>query len=211
MMSRSLELLRSAGFRRINLDLIYAIPGQTLPRWLKSLESAIALGTDHLSCYGLTFEPNTPLGVRRRLGLVSAIDPDLEIEMLQNTRSRLAAAGLQAYEISNYSRPGQECRHNLHYWMGGDYLALGPSGASHVQGTRWRNRPHLGEWETAVDAEQLPATDIETLTPRQRRGAGDADAAFVKRYRLRGLCRACGPCGACSLPRRSIGLPPWAL
>jgi oxygen-independent coproporphyrinogen-3 oxidase len=167
---RSLELLRSAGFRRINLDLIYAIPGQTLPRWLKSLESAMALGTDHLSCYGLTFEPNTPLGVRRRLGLVSAIDPDLEIKMLQNTRSRLAGVGLQAYEISNYARPGQECRHNLHYWMGDDYLALGPSGASHIQGTRWRNRPHLGEWETAVEAEQLPATDIETLSPRQRAG-----------------------------------------
>ena len=167
---RSLELLKSAGFRRVNLDLIYAIPGQTLARWLKSLEAAIALGTDHLSCYGLTFEPNTPLGVRRRLGLVSSIDPDLEIQMLQSTRSRLAGAGLQAYEISNYSREGAQCRHNLHYWVGGDYIALGPSGASHIQGTRWRNRPHLGEWENAVEAEQLPATEVETLTPRQRGG-----------------------------------------
>ena len=137
---------------------------------MQSLDRAVALATDHLSCYGLTYEPNTPLSVRRRLGLVNSIDPDLEIEMLRAARRRLAAAGLEPYEISNYSRPGQECRHNLLYWHGGDYLALGPSAASHVQGWRWRDRPHLGEWETSIQAGQLPAIEIETLTPRQRAG-----------------------------------------
>jgi len=167
---RSLEIVRSAGIRRVNLDLIYAIPGQTLGGWMQSLERAIGLGTDHLSCYGLTYEPNTPLAVRRRLGLVEAIEPELEIEMLRATRRRLGEAGLQSYEISNYSRPGQECRHNLLYWQGGDYLGLGPAAASHVQGWRWRNRPHLGEWEKSLDMGQLPAIEIETLTPRQRAG-----------------------------------------
>jgi oxygen-independent coproporphyrinogen-3 oxidase len=167
---QSLAMLRSAGFTRINLDLIYAIPGQTLKNWLQSLEQAIALATDHLSCYGLTFEPNTPLAVRRRLGQLSPIDPGLEIEMMHATRQRLAAAGLHAYEISNYAKPGQECRHNLLYWTGGDYLGLGPSAASHVRGWRWRNRPHLGEWENALQNAQLSASDIECLTPHQRAG-----------------------------------------
>ncbi len=168
---RGLDIARSAGIRRLNLDLIYAIPGQTLAAWMKSLERAIALGTDHLSCYGLTYEPNTPLAVRRRLGQIpSIVEPELEIEMLRGARRRLAAAGFGAYEISNYSRPGQECLHNLHYWTGGDYLALGPAAASHVQGWRWRNRPHLGEWENAVDSGLLPAVEVEQLPARQRAG-----------------------------------------
>jgi len=167
---RSLEIIKSSGISWLNLDLIYAIPGQNLKSWFESLECAIALGTEHLSCYGLTYEPNTPLAVRRRLGLVNSIDPDLEIEMLTQTRSRLAEAGLFSYEISNYSCPGRECRHNLLYWNGGDYLSLGPAAASHVQGTRWRNRPHLGEWENSISAGLLPAIEIETLTSRQRAG-----------------------------------------
>jgi oxygen-independent coproporphyrinogen-3 oxidase len=167
---RSLEIIKSAGIERLNLDLIYAIPGQTMETWLQSLDQAISLGTEHLSCYGLTYEPNTPLAVRRRLGLVNSIDPDIEIQMLTETRARLRSAGLESYEISNYSRPGRECQHNLLYWRGGDYLSFGPAAASHVQGTRWRNRPHLGEWENAITAGQIPAIEIETLTPQQRAG-----------------------------------------
>jgi oxygen-independent coproporphyrinogen-3 oxidase len=167
---RSLDIIKSSGIARLNLDLIYAIPGQNMKSWLPSLDIAIALGTEHLSCYGLTYEPNTPLAVRRRLGQVNSIDPELEIEMLTETRARLRTAGLLSYEISNYSHPGCQCRHNLLYWHGGDYLSLGPAAASHVQGVRWRNRPHLGEWENAIAARLLPAIEIETLTPRQRAG-----------------------------------------
>jgi oxygen-independent coproporphyrinogen-3 oxidase len=167
---RSLDIIKSSGIARLNLDLIYAIPGQNMKSWLQSLDSAIALDTEHLSCYGLTYEPNTPLAVRRRLGQVNSINPELEIEMLTETRARLRTAGLLSYEISNYSRPGCQCRHNLLYWHGGDYLSLGPAAASHVQGVRWRNRPHLGEWENAIAAGLLPAIEIETLTPRQRAG-----------------------------------------
>jgi oxygen-independent coproporphyrinogen-3 oxidase len=166
---RSVELARAVGFARLNLDLIFAVPGQTLESWERSLSAAIAIGTPHLSCYGLTYEPNTPIAVRRRLGMLDGVvEESLELEMLRHTRGRLAAHGLAPYEISNYARPGEECRHNLCYWTGGNYVALGPSGASHVQGWRWRNRPHLGEWERAVDAASLPAVEVETLSPRHR-------------------------------------------
>jgi oxygen-independent coproporphyrinogen-3 oxidase len=167
---RSIELARSAGFKRLNVDLIYAIPGQDLPSWAKSLDQAITLKTPHLSCYGLTFEPNTPIAVRRRLGLLQQAAESLELQMLRHARARLTDAGMSAYEISNYSTPDEECRHNLVYWMGGNYIGLGPSAASHVQGWRWRNRPHLGEWERALDAGGLPAIEVEHLSASRRAG-----------------------------------------
>jgi oxygen-independent coproporphyrinogen-3 oxidase len=167
---RGIEIARSAGLRRLNVDLIYAIPGQTLQSWMRSLESAIQLNTEHISCYGLTYEPNTPLAVRRRLGQLRAADEDLELQMLADTRRRLTDKGLPPYEISNYARPGAECQHNLLYWNGGQYIGLGPSAASHVAGWRWKNRPHLGQWENAIEAADLPALDVEHLAPQQRAG-----------------------------------------
>jgi oxygen-independent coproporphyrinogen-3 oxidase len=168
--ARSVDLGRRAGFERLNVDLIYAIPGQDLDSWSRSLEQAIDLGTGHLSCYGLTYEPNTPMAVKKRLGLLRAADESLELAMLHHTRRRLSEVGLPPYEISNYAEPGEECRHNVIYWTGGNYLALGPSAASHVEGWRWRNRPHLGDWETAVEAGVLPVTDVEQLSPARRAG-----------------------------------------
>lgn len=166
----SIEAARAAGFARINADLIYGVPGQTLSSWADSLEQAIALGTEHLSCYSLTYESNTPMAVRKRLGQVVPTGDDTDLQMFHHTRDRLAALGMPAYEVSNYARPAAECRHNLAYWQGDDYVALGPSGSSHVQGTRWRNRPHLGEWESAIAEGRLPTTDAEQLTPEQRAG-----------------------------------------
>ncbi|HZN69995.1 MAG TPA: hypothetical protein VFB66_32270, partial [Tepidisphaeraceae bacterium] len=81
-----------------------------------------------------------------------------------------AGHGYAPYEISNYSVSGEACRHNLVYWSGGNYVGLGPAAASHVEGWRWRNRPHLGEWEEAVEVRRLPAADVEHLTPSQRAG-----------------------------------------
>jgi oxygen-independent coproporphyrinogen-3 oxidase len=167
---RSVDIAKKAGFSRLNLDLIYAIPGQTLASWERSLEAAIAIGTPHLSCYGLTYEPNTAITVRKRLGHFIPAEETDELRMMRHARARLADAGLPAYEISNYARPGEPCRHNLLYWTGGNYIGLGPSAASHVEGWRWKNRPHLGEWERAVAAAQLPAAELEKLAPDQRRG-----------------------------------------
>ncbi len=167
---RSVEIARAAGFTRINADLIFAIPGQDMASWSRSLERAIALNTPHLSCYALTYEPNTAMAVRKRLGHFAAAEESLELEMLHHVRDRLSVIGHAPYEISNFAIVGEECRHNLNYWLGGNYLGLGPSAASHIQGWRWRNRPHIGEWEAAIDAGRLPVTDVETLTPSRRAG-----------------------------------------
>jgi oxygen-independent coproporphyrinogen-3 oxidase len=167
---KCVRLAREAGFDRINVDLIYAIPGQTMESWQRSLESALSLKLSHLSCYGLTYEPNTPMTARKQMGQFVSAPEALELEMFHYTRERLITAGLEAYEISNFAALGQECRHNLLYWRGGTYIGLGPSAASHVDGCRFRNRPHLGEWERAVERAELPAIEVEHLTPRQRAG-----------------------------------------
>jgi oxygen-independent coproporphyrinogen-3 oxidase len=165
---RSTDIARRAGFKRLNLDLIYAIPGQSLESWSDSLDQTIALGTSHISAYNLTFEPNTPMAVKLRLGQLAHAPESLELEMFRHTRTRLAACAFAAYEVSNYAQPGQECLHNLIYWTGGNYVGLGSAAASHIEGHRFRNRPHLGEWETAVESDQLPATDVEALSPEHR-------------------------------------------
>jgi oxygen-independent coproporphyrinogen III oxidase len=167
---RSLEMARRAGFERLSIDLIFGVPGQKLEDWEQSLGAALACGTSHVSAYLLTYEENTPLAVKKRLGRLVPAAEELEVEMLRLTRRRMREAGLEPYEISNFARPGQECRHNLMYWQGGSYLGLGPSAASHVHGTRWRNKPHLGEWEAAVDSGKLGATaiEVESLTPDHR-------------------------------------------
>ncbi len=167
---RSVALARAAGFHRINVDLIYAIPGQTLASFERNVRRALDLNLPHYSAYNLTYEPNTPMAVKKRLGAVRAVDDSVELEMLHHTRARLTEAGMPPYEISNYASPGEECRHNLLYWTGGNYVGLGPSAASHVEGHRFRNRPHLGEWEQALAEDKLPITDYEVLAPLQRAG-----------------------------------------
>lgn len=160
---RAVNLARDVGIDRQSIDLIFAIPGQTLASLNCSLDLTLATGVTHLSCYGLTYEPNTPLAVRRRLGRIVATPDDEEVRQFRHVRERLAAAGRPAYEISNYAAPGDACRHNLTYWHGDSYLGLGPSAASHVAGVRWRNEPHLGRWEKAVDAGEPAAIEVEQL------------------------------------------------
>ena len=108
--------------------------------------------------------------MKKRLGTLVPAKDETELEMLWWARRRLTDLKLPPYEISNYAAAGQECRHNLHYWTGGSYVGLGPSAASHVHGTRFRNRPHLGEWEDAIERGELPASDLETLSSAQRAG-----------------------------------------
>jgi oxygen-independent coproporphyrinogen-3 oxidase len=152
--------------------------------WRRSLDRALALQIDHLSCYGLTYESNTPMTVRKRLGQFTASTDELELQMFKQARDTLAAAGIAWYEISNYARAGQECRHNLIYWTGGNYIGLGPSAASHVDGHRFKNLPHLREWEKAVPTGQLPVVEHELLTPSQR-----ISERILLQLRLRGGVR----------------------
>jgi oxygen-independent coproporphyrinogen-3 oxidase len=171
---RSVEILRGAGIQNLNLDLIFAIPGQTLNEWLVDLETAIALRPEHISCYGLTFEPNTPMTVKMKAGAIQPAEQDLEADMYLATMRRLHEAGYDHYEISNWAlqtpdQPGQNrCHHNLAYWNNANWWAFGPSASGHVNGMRWKNIPRLSEY---LDCENLPPiTDVEQLDEDGRVG-----------------------------------------
>ena len=114
--------------------------------WDRDLDAVLALEPDHLSCYGLVFEPGTPLAEKQRLGRIDAIDDSIESSMFDRTRQRLATEGFEHYEISNWARPGEECLHNLVYWQEGDWLAIGPAAAGNLGGIRYRNLPRLDDW-----------------------------------------------------------------
>ncbi len=138
---RSFAILREAGFDNINLDLMFAIPGQTAQVWIASLEKTFSLQPEHLSAYCLTYEEDTAfLAAQQRGDLVR--ETENECDFFAIAMGRAEAAGYHQYEISNYARPGRECRHNLGYWRGDDYLGLGPSAVSTINGKRWKNVPN---------------------------------------------------------------------
>ncbi|MFG0329357.1 MAG: radical SAM family heme chaperone HemW [Phycisphaerales bacterium] len=164
---RAVALIRAAGVRRLNLDLIFGVPGQTLDEWGDDLERALDLEPEHLSCYSLTYEPNTPMTERLRRGEFEAIDEDLEARLFEWTGARLAAAGFKRYEVSNYARPGEACRHNLAYWRDEEWLALGPSASGHAAGIRWKNAPRLGEYLESGEG-WAPVAEIDDAAPATR-------------------------------------------
>ncbi len=145
---RAMEFLRDAGIEDLSLDLIFGIPGQAAPLdiWDGDLDAAIALSPTHLSCYGLTYEAGTPLRRRLDVGDITSVCEDIEARLYEQAMDRLAAAGFEQYEISNWARPGYQCRHNLGYWRNANWWPLGPSGSGHVDARRWRNVPRLGPW-----------------------------------------------------------------
>jgi oxygen-independent coproporphyrinogen-3 oxidase len=165
---RAVELAQAAGIERQSVDLIYAVPGQTLEEWDADLREAISLGTTHLSCYSLTYEPNTAMTARLRAGEFTPIDEDLDAEMFRHTAATLGAAGLARYEVSNFARPGDESLHNLAYWRQEQWLAAGPSASGHVYagedpamgGYRWKNVPRLADY--LGDGGFSPIVDLET-------------------------------------------------
>jgi oxygen-independent coproporphyrinogen-3 oxidase len=172
--ARAVGFLRAAGIRRINVDLIFGIPGQALVEWESDLRAALEIGTDHLSCYGLTYEANTAMTVRMERGEFEPCDDGLEASMLELAATRLREAGFAHYEVSNWGRirsgdpHAEECRHNLLYWRNRDWLAIGPSASGHAQGVRWKNVPRLGDWLAATGTS--PAVDVERVTPDMRAG-----------------------------------------
>ena len=161
-------MARAAGFANINLDLIYGVPGQTLDGWLATLEAVLSLDPAHLSCYALTVEEKTRLHIDVRRG--DAVEPDtaLQNEMEDAASRRLAAAGFTRYEISNYARPGYACRHNLLYWQGQDYLGLGPSAQSYLDGRRFGNAESVDDYCRTLEEGRLPVAESELLSEDQR-------------------------------------------
>ncbi len=128
---------RAAGFASLNLDLIFGLPNQPLGRWQESVERVLALRPDHLSCYALGVEPGTALHYRVAKGHLPEPEPDVAAEQYEWTRERLAEAGFAHYEISNWARPGHECRHNLVYWRAQPYLGVGAGAHSFFGGRRF--------------------------------------------------------------------------
>jgi oxygen-independent coproporphyrinogen III oxidase len=161
---------RAAGFTNISIDLMFGVPGQTLAEWQSDLERALRLGPDHLSCYNLTFEAGTRLTRDMKRGLVTPNENADDAAMFEHTRTRLAAAGYDAYEISNFAGRGGPSRHNDHYWLQGDYVGVGPGASSHRAGVRWTSLKAVEPWAEAALAGLPTAASAETLRPRQRLG-----------------------------------------
>jgi oxygen-independent coproporphyrinogen-3 oxidase len=165
----AVEAAREAGFTVLGADLMYGLPGQSLETWTATLTEVLAWEPDHLSCYALTLEEHTHLAIEVERGAVPRPDPGLQSEMEDAAAQLLAAAGFEQYEISNYCRPGNRCRHNLLYWSGEDYLGLGPSAQSYLDGIRFGNVSDLNEYSRTIQAGRLPIVESERLTPEQRR------------------------------------------
>lgn len=135
---RAIAQAKNAGFENISLDLMYGLPGQTRDSWQRSLETALAQFPQHLSCYQLAIEDGTVYSGLEKAGKLQLPDEEEIDQMDTLTFSLCRAAGLKQYEISNFARPGKECRHNINYWLNGEYYAAGAGAVSCIAGKRER-------------------------------------------------------------------------
>ena len=159
------ERVRAAGFASVNLDLMFALPGQTVAEWCEDLNEAIGLAPDHISTYCLTFEEDTALFVKLSQGKVRR-DVAQEAAFYSEGWARLEAAGFCQYEVSNFARPGHECRHNLNTWHMAEWIGLGPAAASQFAGWRGRNPADLDRWRADLDAGRRASEERVELTAR---------------------------------------------
>jgi oxygen-independent coproporphyrinogen III oxidase len=156
---RAYDMARTAGFENINADMMTGLPGQKKSQAVDTAKRLAAMGLEHVSCYGLILEEGTPLHAAQKRGAVAVPDDDAERAMFHAVREVLEGAGYGRYEISNFAKPGMECRHNLNYWLNGNYLGLGCGAASHIPGRRWENRRGLDEYMMAVESEEFQVAD----------------------------------------------------
>lgn len=159
---RSAVVAAKEGGLDVSVDLIYGAPGESLADWDASLEAAVALEPDHISAYALIVEDGTKLARQIRRGEVPTPDDDLQADMYELADARLAAAGFDWYEVSNWARrPDQRSRHNLAYWRGNDWWGFGPGAHSHVGGLRWWNVKHPAAYAQRLAATESPAAGTE--------------------------------------------------
>lgn len=163
---RAYERLRAAGFASVNLDLMFALPGQTEAEWSADVREAVSLAPDHLSTYCLTFEEDTALWVKLSQGRVK-LDPEHEARLYESTWAQLAAAGYAQYEVSNFARPGHACRHNLNTWRMHEWIGLGPAAASQHDGVRGGNVADLDRWLAHLAHGERVTEDRVALTAAQ--------------------------------------------
>lgn len=159
---RAVETARRAGFSNINIDLMYALPGQNMAQWEATLERAAAVDPEHISAYSLIIEEGTPLA-----GWAQEADEDLVNAMQRRATAFLKAKGYERYEISNYAKPGYECAHNITYWLRGDYIGVGCAAHSLYGGRRFSNPASLDEYlagKRRIDETVLTAQDAQEET-----------------------------------------------
>src|SRR4029077_4766226 len=164
----SFRILREAGFSNINVDLMFALPGQTLLQWQTTLDKTISLQPEHISTYCLTYEEDTEFFRRQSRGEFRA-DDDAEAKFFEITMSTLETAGYEQYEISNYARPDFSSAHNRGYWSGDDYLGIGPSAFSTIGRQRWQNVPDYRQYAERLMSGQSAIGSTENLTPETKR------------------------------------------
>jgi len=204
---------RQAGFTNLSLDLIFALPGQTLASLAAETDRYLELAPEHLSCYGLTAEPGTPFQQRLQAGALTLPDGDFYAEAFLLLHERLSAAGYEHYEIANYARHGYACRHNLGYWERRPYLGVGAGAHSFRDegwGERWAVPPDLDRYCRLVRQGQQPAELLESFDRRGamsealylglRTASGIDDAAFRARF---------GGSVSEAFPGAVIALRPW--
>ena len=159
--------IRKAKIENLSLDLIYGLPGQTMTDWEDTLAAALALAPEHISCYGLKVEENTPLFTRVAAGLAIP-DGDEQADLYLRGIEILQEAGYHQYEISNFAKPGKESRHNLKYWMGREYLGFGPGAHSYFGGRRFAYSRDLEAYLHSMAAREDLMEDLQTISPPER-------------------------------------------
>ncbi len=166
--SAAAKAARAAGFEHVNLDLIYGTPGETDDDLKRSLDEVLDASVDHVSAYSLIVESGTALSRRVQRGEVPMPDDDVAADRYELIDDRLAAAGFDWYEVSNWAQPGGQCRHNIAYWRNAAWWGIGPGAHSHLDGRRWWNVKHPHSYAQRVSAGLSPMQGEEVLTPEQR-------------------------------------------
>lgn len=156
---------RSAGFEHVSVDLIYGSPGETDEDLSETLDQVAAADVDHVSAYSLIVEPGTRLAARVARGEIPNPSDDVAAHRYELIDSKLQTLGMTWYEVSNWSKPGGECRHNIAYWRNQDWLGIGPGAHAHSAGTRSWNLKHPAAWAARVDEGVSATADLEVLDP----------------------------------------------
>lgn len=160
----AIRLARAAGFDNVNMDLMFAVPGQTIETLADNLRRMVELQPDHISAYSLIYEQGTPLYADLLKGRVKPLPEETDVEMYNLVITTLRSHGFEQYEVSNFARPGRRCRHNMTYWHGQPYLAVGPSAHGFVGTTRYWNYRSLTAWTEHVIKGALPEANHEELS-----------------------------------------------
>ena len=155
---------REVGFDHISVDLIYGTPGESLNDWKVSIDAALALPIDHISAYALIVEQGTKLARQVNSGEITMPDDDETAEKYRMADDSFSQAGFTWYELSNWARPGGECRHNIAYWQNSEWWGLGPGAHSHIENSRWWNVKHPNSYRAKITANETPIQEREELS-----------------------------------------------